>query len=100
MRAGRLGGLSFSGRIAGREGALRWQSSGPPFVSQLIGSPYVGQYLTVRRTRGEHRETALIWKESYRTLNQRVAGSSPATPTNPNVLITKLKVDNQNTDHH
>jgi hypothetical protein len=36
----------------------------------------------MRRTGHEPRETALILLRFTRTLNQRVAGSSPATPTN------------------
>ena len=39
------------------------------------------QYVAVGGTIHQHRETPLILWDSSRTLNQRAAGSSPATPT-------------------
>jgi hypothetical protein len=74
-------------------GLLRWTDSGPcgvgvrccgasPWVSHSIERIQCFQYVAVCGTMHQQCETPLIFLLFVRTLNQRVEGSSPSTPTN------------------
>ena len=80
-------------RLARAVGSVRatWPISHGRWVLQDF------QCFAMCRTGHELRETALILLNFAPTLNQRVKGSSPSTPTTRNCLIIIRKIDHQDT---